>query len=555
MGRDIFYVASSIPYVNAEPHVGTAYEIIACDLIARYRRMRGEDVYFLTGTDEHSHNVAKSAAELDITPQEWTDRMVPKWREVWERLLITNDDFIRTSEPRHAERVQLFVQRLHDRGQVFLGSYEGPYCPSCEEFKTESELVDGNCPIHGIPVQRLKEDNYFFPLSAYQEPLLRLYEERPEFILPEVRRNEIVSFVKGGLQDLSICRSGSDWGIPVPVGPQPRDLRVGGRAAELHHRAGLRRRRGLLRPRVAVRPPRDRQGHHAVPRGDLAGAADGGRPRGPAHRLRPRLPHPGRGEDVEEQGHRHPSVRAPRPLRRGLLPVLLHARDPVRRRRQLQLGVHDRAAQRRPRERTGQPRQPGAGDARELLRGAGPAAGGAAAAGRIPALVPEVVRRVDEHMDAWALSHALGAIWELVDVANKYLVETEPWALAKDADRRDELGAVLYTVAETLRILALLILPAMPSAAARLWSQLGLDDIAPLEEQRLPGAAAWGGLAPGTQTAKGSALFPRLDALRPRSLPSEVGMERSPDRVSREAPLVDRRWRPVSSARDERPEP
>ena len=144
MGRDTFYVASSIPYVNAEPHVGTAYEIIACDLIARYRRMRGEDVYFLTGTDEHSHNVAKSAAELGISPQEWTDRMVPKWREVWERLLISNDDFIRTSEARHAERVQLFVQRLHDRGQVFLGSYEGPYCPSCEEFKTESELIDGN---------------------------------------------------------------------------------------------------------------------------------------------------------------------------------------------------------------------------------------------------------------------------------------------------------------------------------------------------------------------------------------------------------------------------
>jgi methionyl-tRNA synthetase len=137
---------------------------------------------------------------------------------------------------------------------------------------------------------------------------------------------------------------------------------------------------------------------------------------------------------------------------------------------------------------------------------------GLASAGRLPGLAPEVVRRVDEHMNAVALSQALGAIWELVDVANKYLVETEPWALAKDADRRDELGAVLYTVAETLRILAVLILPVMPSAAARLWSQLGLDDAAPLEEQRLPGAAAWGGLAPGTQTAKGSALFPRLDA-------------------------------------------
>jgi methionyl-tRNA synthetase len=216
MGRDRYYLTSSIPYVNAEPHVGTAYEIIACDFIARYRRMRGDDVWFLTGTDEHSLNVARTSAERGITPQEWVDQMVPRWIQVWDRLDISYDDFIRTSEPRHAERVQAFVQRLYDNGQVELGVYRGPYCPSCEEFKQEKELIDGNCAIHGTPVEMLEEENYFFPLSRFQEPLLRLYEERPDFVLPDFRRNEVVSFVKGGLTDLSISRSGTDWGIPAP---------------------------------------------------------------------------------------------------------------------------------------------------------------------------------------------------------------------------------------------------------------------------------------------------------------------------------------------------
>ena len=216
MGERTYYVTSAIPYVNAEPHVGTAYEIIACDVVARYHRLCGREVFFLTGTDEHSLNVARSSAEMGITPQEWVDGMVPKWLEVWRRLDISNDDFIRTSEQRHAERVQRFVQCLHDRGEVYPGHYEGPYCVSCEEFKQDKELVDGNCPVHGRPVEFLKEENYFFPLSKYQDRLLRLYEEHPEFVKPETRRNEVVSFVRGGLQDLSISRAGSTWGIPVP---------------------------------------------------------------------------------------------------------------------------------------------------------------------------------------------------------------------------------------------------------------------------------------------------------------------------------------------------
>jgi methionyl-tRNA synthetase len=510
MGRDIFFVASAIPYVNAEPHLGTAYGHVACDVVARYHRLCGERVYFLTGTDEHSHNVAKSAEEAGITPEEWTDRMVPKWREVWERLLISHDDFIRTSEQRHAEGVQLFVQRLHDRGEVELGSYEGPYCPSCEEFKTESELVDGNCPIHGIPVQRLKEDNYFFPLSKYREPLLRLYEERPEFILPEVRRNEIVSFVKGGLQDLSISRSGSSWGIPVPWDPShviyvwvdallnyitapgfgadedsfervwPCDLHVIGKDITRFHAViwpALLMAAGLEVPRTVF-------GHGFISLGGEKMSKSRGTGLHPSELL----------DHFGVDSYRYYFMR------------------------EIQFGADGNFSWESMTERHNADLANGLGNlaSRVLAMLGSYYAGqvpepGDAAAGRIPSLVPDVVGRVAAHMEGVELSQALAAIWELVDAANKYLVETEPWALAKDADRRDELGAVLYTAAETLRILAVLISPAMPQAAARLWSQLGLEGDRPLGEQRLPDAAGWGGLPPGTQTAKGSSLFPRLD--------------------------------------------
>jgi methionyl-tRNA synthetase len=512
MGRDVFYVASAIPYVNAEPHLGTAYGHIACDVVARYHRQRGERVFFLTGTDEHSHNVAKSAEEHGITPQEWTDQMVPKWREVWERLRISYDDFIRTSEPRHAERVQTFVQRLYDRGEVRLGSYEGPYCPSCEEFKTESELVDGTCPIHGIPVQHLKEENYFFPLSKYQEPLLRLYEERPEFIRPEVRRNEIVSFVKGGLQDLSISRSGSSWGIPVPWDPShviyvwvdallnyitapgfgtedslfeevwPCDLHVIGKDITRFH--------AVIWPAMlmaaGLEVPRSVFGHGFISLGGEKMSKSRGTGLHPFELL----------DHFGVDSYRYYFMR------------------------EIAFGSDGNFSWESMTERHNADLANGLGNlASRVLAMLGsyyagqvpePGPATADATGRLPGLVAEVVPRIDAHMQAIEITAAVAAAWELVDAANKYLVEREPWALAKDADRRDELGEVLYTAAETLRVLAVLITPVMPEAAARLWSQLGLDG-SPLEDQRLPEAASWGGLAPGTRTAKGASLFPRLD--------------------------------------------
>ena len=217
-----FYVTTPIYYVNDAPHIGHAYTTVAGDVLTRWHRQRGEDVWFLTGTDEHGEKVLRTAEAAGKTAKEFTDDLVENaWKPVLETIDVANDDFIRTTEPRHTRRVQEFWSTLNDKGDVYQGSYEGPYCVGCEEFKLESELVEGEngeklCPIHGRPVEWLSEQNYFFRLSAYADQLLALYEAQPDFVQPASARNEVVSFVRQGLQDLSISRSTFDWGIPIP---------------------------------------------------------------------------------------------------------------------------------------------------------------------------------------------------------------------------------------------------------------------------------------------------------------------------------------------------
>ncbi|NPB07476.1 MAG: methionine--tRNA ligase [Aquificae bacterium] len=220
--RKKFYVTTPIYYVNDVPHLGHAYTTIAADAMARFYRMRGYDVFFLTGTDEHGLKIQKKAEELGISPKELVDRNAERFKKLWEFLGIEYSRFIRTTEPVHVEFVKKVFQECYERGDIYLGEYEGWYCVGCEEFKSEAELAEGNtCPIHGKKCEYLKEPSYFFRLSRYQDKLLRLYEENPEFIQPEYRRNEIISFVKQGLKDLSVTRPRSrvKWGIPVPFDP------------------------------------------------------------------------------------------------------------------------------------------------------------------------------------------------------------------------------------------------------------------------------------------------------------------------------------------------
>ncbi len=216
---DAFYVTTPIYYVNDVPHIGHAYTTLACDTIARFARLDGRRVHFLTGTDEHGQKVEKAAADAGVAPQAFTDRVSGRFRELARVMAVSNDDFIRTTEPRHLAGVQALWRELVRRDQIYLGRYAGWYSVRDETYFAESELVDGMAPT-GAPVEWVEEPSYFFRLSAWQEPLLRLYEERPDFILPPSRRNEVISFVKGGLQDLSVSRTSFSWGIPVPDDPE-----------------------------------------------------------------------------------------------------------------------------------------------------------------------------------------------------------------------------------------------------------------------------------------------------------------------------------------------
>jgi methionyl-tRNA synthetase len=215
-----YYVTTPIYYVNAQPHLGHAYTTIAADVLARHMRQRGEQVFFLTGTDEHGEPVAQAAEALGVAPAELADRNAARFQALMPQLEASNDFFIRTSDPRHGERVQQVMQRVHDNGHVYLGTYEGWYCPRCADFKAENEIAEGNtCPIHHIPLDREQEENWFFRLSSFQEPLERLFDERPDFVMPVARRNEALAFVKQGLRDVSLSRGKISWGVPVPWDP------------------------------------------------------------------------------------------------------------------------------------------------------------------------------------------------------------------------------------------------------------------------------------------------------------------------------------------------
>jgi methionyl-tRNA synthetase len=211
-----FYLTTAIDYPNSRPHIGTAFEKIGADVQARYRRMQGYDVFFLMGNDENTARVAKRALELRRSPKEYCDDMARQFKEVWRALEISYDDFIQTSETRHHVGCRKFIQKVYDNGYIYKGTYEGLYCEGCEAYKTEKELVDGKCPNHLVPPERRSEPCYYFALSRFQDQLLKLYDENPDFIHPESRRNEVLSLVQSGLQDVNITRTGQTWGIRVP---------------------------------------------------------------------------------------------------------------------------------------------------------------------------------------------------------------------------------------------------------------------------------------------------------------------------------------------------
>jgi len=499
-----YYVTTPIYYVNAEPHLGHAYTTIAADVLARHMRQRGEDVFFLTGTDEHGEPVAQVAERLDTTPRELAGLNSVRFRDLAEQVGATNDFFIRTSDPEHEAKVQEIVQGLYDNGHVYAGTYEGWYCPRCADFKTENELEDGNrCPIHQIELERQREDNYFFRLSAFQEPLERLFAERPGFVAPENRFNEAHSLIKQGLNDLSLSRSRISWGVPIPWDDEQVvyvwiDALLNYYSALSYAREGedLTER---FWPASVHLIAKDILKFHAVIWPALLMAAEIEVPERvfihgyllmDEHKMSKSL-----GNVIDPV--RVIDVYGSDALRYYLLAEVNLGQDG---------SVSTEGLEKR--YTTDLANEYGNLASRTLAMigryrdGVVPEAEPAA---DLAADFDGLTEQVCERLDAVEVTAALGAIWERVRRLNRYVQDSEPWQLAKDPVNAARLDAILYSVAEGLRVVSLLLHPFVPAAAEKLLTALGQEDRS-LESARFGaegGGARIGELAP---------LFPKVEA-------------------------------------------
>ena len=498
MGR--LYVTTPIYYVNDAPHIGHAYTTVIGDAICRWHRLQGDDVVFLTGTDEHGLKVAQTAEANGVTPQEWADRTVERFREAWRLLQIANDDFIRTSEPRHHLAVQRFLQTVYDNGDIELGTYEGPYCVSCEAYYAESELVDGCCPIHGIPARLMKEENYFFRLSRYQDRLLRWYEDNPEAVQPATKRNEALGFIRQGLEDISITRTSLTWGVPVPW--DDRHVFYVWYDALINYATAVGygadpERFALWWPVVHHLIGKEILRFHCVwwPAMCMAAGID------PPHRV---FVHGWLLVGGEKMSKTRLNQIAPRDLVAdfGVDGYRYHfLRDQA-------FGPDGDFSYERMVDRYNADLANNLGNllsrvATVVERKCGGVGPKPQDGSPLQSVAAEAYRATDEAWRRFAPSDALESTWRLIRETNAYLEANEPWR----AEAGPGVDSVMGDALETLRIVAVLASPAMPAACAELWRRIGLPGRP--QDQRLPGAAAWGGYPGGLPVERGDPLFPR----------------------------------------------
>jgi methionyl-tRNA synthetase len=499
-----YYVTTPIYYVNGEPHLGHAYTTIAADVLARHMRQRGEDVFFLTGTDEHGEPVAQAAERLGVTPRELGDRNAVRFKELAAALNATNDFFIRTTDSEHMAKVAEVVQRIHDNGHVYAGHYEGWYCPRCADFKTESELEEGNrCAIHKIELEIEKEDNWFFRLSEFQEPLERLYAEQPGFVTPQNRYNEALSFIKGGLLDVSLSRARLKWGVPVPW-DQTQVVYVWIDALLNYYTALSYARDGdnLIErfwPASVHLIGKDILKFHAVI--------------WPAMLMAAGLPVPQR---VAIHGFlllgEHKMSKSLGNVIEPFRVVEVYGEDALRFYvlREVSFGSDGEVSPEgfEIRYRTELANELGNLASRTIAMieqfrdGVVPSADPPAElASEFEGLREAVAERLDEV----ELTAALDEIWRRVKLLNRYVQDEQPWKLAKEDGEDEHLDQVLYSLAEGLRVVSVLLHAFMPRTGERLLAAFGQEDLS-LDGARL-------GAAPGgAELGELGQLFPRVEA-------------------------------------------
>jgi methionyl-tRNA synthetase len=500
-----FYVTTPIYYVNAAPHLGHAYTTIAADVLARHHRQRGQDVFFLTGTDEHGEPVADAAHALGIEPQELADRNAERFRALAPRLDASNDFFIRTTDPQHMAKVQEILVRVRERGFVHKGIYEGWYCPRCADFKADNEVDEGNrCPIHHIELTREQEENYFFALSAFQGRLEQLYEERPGFVAPRTRYNEALSFIRSGLRDVPLSRKRLTWGVPVPWDGEHVfyvwfDALLNYYSALSYAREGEDL-TGVFWPADCHLIAKDILRFHTVYWPALLMAAD--------IELPARVfVHGYLLMDGEKMSKSLGNVLDPfavidrygaDALRFYLLRDVPFGQDG---------SVSTAAFEQRYESELAN--DYGNLASRTLAMVARYRDGLASAGEPDPVLLADfdgLAERVAELIDGVELTLALDEIWQRVRRLNRYVEEQAPWVLAKDPERAAELDRVLGTLIEGLRVLTVLLHPYLPSATARLLDILGAPDLA------LSGAWLGANSAAGRTVAAIEPLFPRVES-------------------------------------------
>lgn len=500
-----FYITTAIDYTNAPPHIGHAYEKIAADAIARYRRLRGDDVFFLTGVDEHGVKIEKVAAAEGVTPAEFVSKITPQFISTWEKLGVQYDRFIRTTDDFHEKAVQGAFKRLVEQGDVEKASYEGLYCAGCEEFKAERDLQDGKCPQHGVAPQPFSEENYVFRLSKYKERLRAHIDAHPAFIAPESRKNEILNLLET-FPDVSVSRQKVKWGVPVPGDENqviyvwidallnyvtgigwgwdqatfdrywPAEVHLVGKDITKFHCIIW----PALLMALEIPLPRQVYGHGWVNVGDQKMSKSLG------NVVEPNAIADQYGADA---------------LRYYLLREITFGKDGSYTFDAFKKLVNADLA-----NNYGNALNRTLGMLDKNFEGVVPQDVPELTA-ELKARAAETAEAVEKHMADLAIQESLEAIWGLIDAVNKYIDTQAPWALAK-AGETEKLGGVLYGVLEALRCVTILTSPFIPTLSGKMWEQLGLD--AALADQRWD-ALAWGGLKAGSKTRKTGPVYPRIE--------------------------------------------